>query len=134
MWVSAYCARVNNFSKHYTNETITKDSEELKDGGLKFLTLITKPNGILPVIGDTKRGRPVKAAYPGLKKLSWFPYYQYLVSGGNLREKPKETTMIFPDSGYYIYRDKWDQTGKNSATQIIFKCGFLAKGHRHNDD
>lgn len=133
-WVSAYCTRINNFSEHYTGHSITKNNDKLQEEGLRFLTTITKPDGRLPLLGDTSSNKKTRAQYPNLKNLIWYPYYQYVTSNGKQGAKPKETVSIFPESGYYIYRDKWDETGENSATQLILKCGYLAFGHRHNDD
>lgn len=134
MWVAPYCAKINKFSKHYTGKSITKNANNLENGGLKFITTITRPDGTLPIIGDTLEGKRPKAEYPDVKNLSFYPYFQYVVSNGNEGEKPKQTVSQFPESGYYIYRDKWDDKGEDTATQLILKCSFLAIGHRHNDD
>lgn len=134
-WVSVYCAQINNFSKHYTGIPITKtDSRKLQKGGLKFLSTISRPDKTQPQLGDTSPGTHININYPLQKELSWYPYYQYIKSNGKIGEKPQETTAIFKESGYFIYRDKWDNPGENSAMHLILKCGFLAKGHRHNDD
>ena len=134
-WVSTYCANVNEFSQHYTGKSIIKtNNKKLQDGGLKFITTITRPDNTLPQIGDTSPKSDINILYPLQKKLSWYPYYEYVKSNGKRGEKPLETTTIFKESGYFIYRDKWDDPGKNDAFHLILKCGFLAKGHRHNDD
>ncbi len=134
-WVSVYCAKINNFSKHYTNIPITKtDDKELQEGGLKFISTILRPDKTLPRLGDTSPDTYTNIHYPLQEELSWYLYYQYIRSNGKIGKKPQETTAIFKESGYFIYRDKWDKPGENSAMQLILKCGFLAKGHRHNDD
>lgn len=133
-WVSAYVVQINNFAKHYTGRSISKASKYLAEGGLKFLVAITRPDGFLPRLGDTFNNVKVKAAYPNLKTLSWFIHYQYLVSKGEMGKKPDQTTFIFPSSGYFVYRDFWDNPGENTATHLIMKCGYLANGHRHDDD
>ncbi len=139
LWVSAYCANINNFSKHFIGATITKNTQTLEEGGLKFIVAITKPNRKLSPLGDTGSNHipyisKTKGNYPNLKTLSWYPYYQYLITVGRKGKKPKQTTIIFPKSGYFIYRDKWDEPGKNTAMHLVLKCGFLSKGHRQNDD
>jgi len=139
LWVSPYCANINNFSKHYTGEMLLKNSRELEEGGLKFIVAITKPNKKLSPLGDTLPNQiPLisknKLNYPNLEELSWYPYYQYLITDGLKGKKPKQTTIQFPKSGYFIYRDKWDEPGENTAMHLVLKCGFLSKGHRQNDD
>lgn len=133
-WVAPYCAKINKFAKHYTDKSITKNTNKLENEGLKFITVITRPDGTLPMIGDTSGGKRPKAEYPDLENLTFYPYYQYVNSDGEEGKKPQQTIFQFPESGYYIYRDKWDDKGENTATQLILKCGFLAIGHRHNDD
>ena len=134
-WISTYCAQINNFSKYYTGKPITTtDSEILQEGGLKFITAITRPDGTLPQLGDTSPHRKLQINYPLQKELSWYPYYQYVTTKGKTGERATETTTIFKKSGYFIYRDKWDNPGEDTAMHLIMKCGFLAKGHRHNDD
>jgi len=139
VWVSPYCANINNFAKHYTGETLLKRSLKREEGGLKFIVAMMKPNKTLSPLGDTGfKHIPYiednSVNYPNLKKLSWYPYYKYLVTDGHRGEKPKETTILFPESGYFIYRDKWDNPGENRAMHLVLKCGFLSKGHRQNDD
>ncbi|SEH06304.1 heparinase II/III family protein [Candidatus Venteria ishoeyi] len=132
-WVSAKCATINKFAKHYTDLAIV-DNNILQDNGLRFLSVIAKPDRTLPLIGDTSNNLIAKATYPDLKKLSWYPFYQYVISQGKNGVKPKEIISFFPESGYYIYRDKWDEPGENTALHFIMKCGYNASGHRHNDD
>lgn len=139
IWISPYSASINNFSKHYTGELLSKNSRELEEGGLKFIVAITKPNKKLSPLGDTGPNQipyisKNKLNYPNFEKLSWYPYYQYLITDGRKGEKPEQTTILFPKSGYFIYRDKWDEPGENTAMHLVLKCGFLSKGHRQNDD
>ncbi len=134
-WVSVYCAKINDFSEHYMGAPITKtDSKRLQEGGLRYISTIARPDNTLPQLGDTSPGVDINIHFPLQKELSWYPYYQYIKSNGKIGKKPRETTAVFKKSGYYVYRDKWDNPNENSAIQLILKCGFLAKGHRHNDD
>jgi hypothetical protein len=126
--------RIAAFVDHYSSKPIIENSRELAEGGLKFLTVITRPDGYLPELGDTRKGRLTKAPYPDLRDLSWYNHYQYLVSGGRSGKMPGETTFVFPKSGYFIHRDFWDNPGENKATQLIMKCGYLSNAHRHDDD
>lgn len=120
--------------EHYIDKDISTSLSNLEDEALKFATVITQPNGYLPQIGDTGADVRLNISLPNLKTLSWFPHYQYVVSNGKSGIPPANHRFIFPETGYYIYRDRWDAPGENSATQLIMKCGFLAEGHRHDDD
>ncbi len=134
-WVSVYCAEINDFAKHYTGKTITEEnSRQLQEDGLRFITFMTRPDLTLPQLGDTSPNRKLNIHYPLQKELHWDPYYQYVISKGKKGKEPREGTGIFKESGYFIYRDKWDTEAVDEALHLVFKCGFLARGHRHNDD
>ncbi len=133
-WVTVFVANSNNFVEHYTGKPIVNNSKQLQEGGLRFLTVITKPDGTLPVLGDTIKGTSPRVRYPNQKELPSFSSYLYMITRGAEGIKPVQTTSIFKESGYFIYRDKWDDPKQNISTQLILKCGFLARGHRHNDD
>lgn len=119
---------------HYTGETLPGRLQSLENEVLKFATIIAQPDGFLPQIGDTQPNVRMRIFLPNLEKLPWYRHYQYVISGGTDGDQPDETRFIYPKTGYYIYRDKWDKPGQNTATQLILKCGFLAEGHRQDDD
>ena len=120
--------------EHYTGQALSPALAKLEDEALKFATVIAQPDGLLPQLGDTGAGGRLRISLPNLKNLSWYPHYEYVVSKGKRGRPPSALRFIFPESGYYIDRDRWDKPGENTATQLIFKCGFLAEGHRHDDD
>lgn len=111
MWVSNRCSGINKFSEHYTGSTITDNFSILKKGSQEFIAAITRPDNTFPQLGDTA------------------PYIK-----GKQGKCTNKTTSVFPKSGYFIYRDKWDNPGENTAIHLVMKCGYLSRTHRHNDD
>ena len=110
-------------------------SEKIQNNSLKFLTCIAQPNGCLAPLGDTHSDlKPNAASFWNFKKLSEFPFYEYVITLGKKGQKPTHLEAYWPKSGYYVLRDKWDDPGENKACQLIVKCGFEAVGHRHDDD
>ena len=133
-WISPYSVTINQAFNHYTGLNILDNIDYLAEQGLKFLVAISRPDRRLPRLGDTSNNAKIEASFLNLKELSWYPHYQYLTTDGLKGSPPEQTTIVFPESGYFVYRDFWDEPGKNEATHLVLKCGFLAKGHRHNDD
>ena len=103
------------------------------NGSLDFATWIQKPDGDLPQIGDTAPGKKANIRLPGQQKLPAFANYLYVQSAGKRGVAPRASFRIFPDSGYFIYRDDWLPPLADD-THMVLKCGFRANGHRHSDD
>jgi hypothetical protein len=110
-----------------------KQIRNRNNGSLDFATWIQKPDGYLPQIGDTAPGKKAQIRLPGQQELPAFANYLYAQSAGKRGVAPRESFRIFPESGYFIYRDDWLPPLADD-TQMVLKCGFRANGHRHSDD
>lgn len=134
-WVSPYCASANAFVYHYLKKNIVKDMNHKSDVGLLFLSVITKPNGYLPDIGDTTENATIENVnYPNMANYSSFPLFKYIITQGQEGHKPENNEYFFKEAGYYIFRNQWDFSEINDTVHFVEKCGFEAIGHRHNDD
>lgn len=133
-WISAYNVKIDQFAKHYTGAGILQNVRQLAEEGLKYLVAISRPDRFFPPLGDTANDVRVRAPYPDLAGMAWYEAFQYTSSDGERGVPPEQTSFVFPESGYYIYRDSWDLPGRNESVHFVLKCGFLARGHRHNDD
>ncbi len=101
------------------------------DGAVEFMAFMLRPDRFLPCIGDTvqRRPNPRAASLAGAKTL---PALRFAVTGGTEGVAPAETTRIYPDSGYAIYRSSWKNWG--GQIHLIMKCGIRSEYHRHDDD
>ena len=59
---------------------------------------------------------------------------EYVTSKGTQGVKPKDTSFIFPEAGYYIARETWDADGFEDSSWAMFKSGFLSVVHKQDDD
>jgi len=97
--------------------------EEMK----QYVAYMVKPDGRLPMIGDTSDG--VLARHYG------HPWVIYSLSDGRQGTRPPASSMVYPDAGVAILRDEW-RTGSDFAdtTYLMFQSKFLMPGHKHADD
>lgn len=134
MWVPQHVSNILQKVKYYLGIDLSDKLMNFENKALRFVTLLTQPNGFLPEIGDTLPGLRPKMKFNKIHDLSYFPYYLYAKTRGKKGKKPIETVSVWPESGYFSYRNKWDFPGQDTAFHLVMKCGFLANGHRHDDD
>lgn len=92
----------------------------------KFATYIIKPDGFLPQIGDTQMMKPSSKLW--IDDIG----YKYAVTMGKEGAPPKETDIVFPESGYAIFRDSWTKNECN--TYVLFMAAYHTDYHKHSDD
>ena len=106
-----------------------------------------KPNGCEPMMGDSddidQRDIITLAAavfQDGALKAAGYPRLDFesvweLGAGEAARYEalparfPEKTDFAFPDSGNYVFRDRWGE----EAAWVRFHCGMLGAGHGHAD-
>lgn len=128
---------------------------------LNHLMHITRPDGTTPFYGDDDGGRlmPLDERYANdfratlatgatafqkgdykfvageeaTEEILWLFGAEGLKDFQNLKaETPKETSIAFPDGGYYMMRDSWAK----DANYMLIDCGehgFMNCGHAHAD-
>lgn len=108
---------------------------EIGPRALEFLARILRPDGQLPIIGDTE-ALPVsdsfKATFAGQPAYEAFRYAQSL---GRAGQAPEGLHKIYPRSGYAIFRSDWPAAqGYRRATHLVVKAGASSRYHRQQDD
>lgn len=94
----------------------------------KYATHIIQPNLYLPNISDCS-GFNIneKSMYANLFTSNEFNFVKTAGEKGNA---PKETQVLFKDSGYFISRTGWTK----SDTYFLFLASYHAGYHKHTDD
>ncbi|WP_052345751.1 heparinase II/III family protein [Paucisalibacillus sp. EB02] len=96
---------------------------------LPFSYHIIKPNGYFPQIGDNENKSPTDMGYINLYEDD---YYKYAITKGEKGIPPMNDSVVFKDSGYAIFRDKWSE--KDKATYLLFNAAYHTDYHKHSDD
>lgn len=59
----------------------------------------------------------------------------YASSKGEIGQKPNQNSIVYPEAGYYIGREYWDEGDMYAdSTWTMFKSGFLSVVHKQDDD
>jgi hypothetical protein len=98
---------------------------------LEYIVYVLRPDGNVPIIGDTEKLRPTDAFKELLGESQEYQEFRYALTAGKSGAKPRFRFKIYPISGYAIYRDTWDN---QRALHGIFKAGPLSSYHRQEDE
>ena len=114
-------------------EELAKDIDKTRD----VLAYMLKPDGNMPQLGDTHYGNLYKNA-PYLVRDK--DYLTYVLTDGDTGTMPLNHSTIYPEAGYYIWREYWQGEAekynrkKDNSTWLLFKAGYLSYTHKHGDD
>ncbi|NLA52330.1 MAG: hypothetical protein GX860_09460 [Alcaligenaceae bacterium] len=107
---------------------------------LQFLTHILRPDGNLPIIGDTEL-KPTTDGYRsyfmgrGPSSALLHQEFEYSFRQGKRGKKPRQRVRIYPKSGYAIFRDRWHPRATFlESVHLIFKAGCLSRYHHQQDE
>ncbi len=114
------------------NDVDAKHYQSNIDDANKFNTYITKPNTGLAEIGDTNSILQGKISGTGYRFNS--ENLLYATTLGKKGKKPIEKSVLFPYSGYYLYREHWNKENFIESDWLMFKSGYTSKTHKHADD
>jgi hypothetical protein len=73
----------------------------------EYATHALMPNGMYPPISDTTQQVETRAARQNIFESDEFAY---AASAGRIGTKPRQRTLVLPDSGYAIYRSSWGKS------------------------
>lgn len=109
---------------------LQRDIDLLMPKAMRYLAHVVRPDGRLPLIGDTQ-SRSVHSCFDAYAHRKEWAWLEYAVSRGKRGKPPPETVASYPNSGYMIVRDAWKGA---AAAHLVMKCGFRSRYHRHDDD
>lgn len=113
------------------NEELLKIKLKLSRA-VEILAYMVKPNGLLPLIGDTKDFK-VRDNVRSME-LDSYNTFIYSIYKGQRGLIPEKISLILEKSGWAIFRETWKKDLFEQSLHLVFKCGFLSNYHRHDDD
>lgn len=115
--------------------TLSQEFDRIGTKALEFLAHIIRPDGLLPIIGDTELIRATDGYSRYFKDDIAYQEYLYSSTQGKRGSKPRTNFKIYPKSGYAVYRDKWRERSDFAQTfQLILKAGCLSRYHHQQDE
>ncbi|MED1602988.1 alginate lyase family protein [Alkalihalophilus marmarensis] len=118
------------------NEVLSKDGlslgEEFSDDLMnmkEYLAYVFKPDGSLPLIGDT-----VQTDLEHIDHLE-HPYLDFIRTQGKEGAQPTDVSKVYEDAGVAILRDEWkDAEEFDQSTYVMLQAGYHSNVHKHADD
>lgn len=123
--------------KNYPAElqTIQAGFEQKLNKGVEFLTHILRPDASYPNLGDSDLAAPADWYQETLGDQPVYEHFLYARHRGQRGKKPEKNKLVLPDSGYAIYRNKWQDAGEWQKTiHLVIKGGPKSKFHYHRDE
>ena len=131
-WMTSALEELREIFIHHQDTDLVFQIEAIIEKAINFLAYVAKPDGSLPLVGDSTLTR---LNFSQEKPYFSYPFFLYSASGGTKGEKPPYTDIVFPLSGYAVFRDEWhDSEDFDNTVFILFKSGFLSRFHRQDDD
>ncbi|MDW5378857.1 heparinase II/III family protein [Halomonas sp. HP20-15] len=114
---------------------LAKEFDKFSVKALSFITHILRPDALLPPIGDTEQ-LPTSDAYKELfGESNEYQHFLYALTKGEKGIRPDKLNVVYPQSGYAIFRNRWpDQTGFLNAFHITVKAGCSSRYHHQQDE
>ncbi len=106
--------------------TLFEAGDETVEEMKQYVAYMAKPDGRLPMIGDTSDDRV--ARHYG------HPWVMYSLSEGKEGVRPPNNSMVYPDAGVAILRDEWRTGREFPNTYLFFQAAFHSTVHKHADD
>lgn len=125
---------ISDFPKSILGE-LSEKFDKIGTKALEFLAHIIRPDGHLPIIGDTELIRPSDSYAQYFSEDIEYQEYLYSMTKGRKGIKPKDRYKVYEKSGYAIYRNKWgSRIDFDQTFQLILKAGCLSQYHHQQDE
>jgi len=108
---------------------------DIASKALTYITYILRPDKNLPIIGDTEL-KPITDSYNNFfSGTVEYENFIYSLSQGRRGVAPLKNNIVYPKSGYAIFRNTWgNDKNFTDSIQLIFKAGCLSKYHHQQDE
>lgn len=127
------CLLALNLEQSYKGEIEAfKFVSDIVDLATEALTYTTKPDGLLPLIGDTSYYKVTNIF--GKYKPKNYNEFIYATTEGKRGVKPSKLLHVLPETGYAFYRSHWNRGNFKDAVYLSLKAGYHSNYHRHDDD
>ncbi|MGJ9383979.1 heparinase II/III family protein [Salipaludibacillus sp. CF4.18] len=109
--------------------TLGGELEEKLTKMKQYLAYVYKPDGTLPLVGDT-----VLTTVDSISSFNG-EYIDFIESKGLEGTPPGKSSVVFEEAGVGILRDKWGY-GSNfdKSTYLFLQAGYHSNTHKHADD
>lgn len=115
-----------------TPKEFIPDVNNFVAGSLKFLAYAIKPNGVLPIIGDTEEKQIDNLSH--LSNQHNYTEFLYAQSKGKQGKPLNKIGCAFEESGYFFIKTNYPDIPHGEQFYLAAKSGFLSKYHRQDDD
>ncbi|HDL6042032.1 TPA: heparinase II/III family protein, partial [Mannheimia haemolytica] len=115
-----------------TPKEFISDVNNFVAGSLKFLAYAIKPNGFLPIIGDTEEKQIDNLSH--LSNQHNYEEFLYAQSKGTQGKPLNKIGCAFEESGYFFIKTNYPNIPCKEQFYLAAKSGFLSKYHRQDDD
>ena len=102
---------------------------------MTYITYILRPDKNLPIIGDTEL-KPTSDAYRNyFSGTIEYENFLYSLTQGKRGTVPLKNNMVYPKSGYAIFRNNWgNEKDFTDSMHLIFKAGCSSQYHHQQDE
>jgi hypothetical protein len=114
---------------------LSRKFEVFASKALEFIARILRPDGLLPIIGDTEQ-LPTSDSYKKYFGNSLeYAGFCFASSKGKRGNKFEKLNKVYKKSGYAVFRNNWPGASKyGDAVHLIVKAGCLSQYHYQQDE
>jgi Heparinase II/III-like protein/Heparinase II/III N-terminus len=126
---------VRHMFEHYEDHEPLAALDSVLSRAMAFLGTIMRPNGFLPLLGDTEERALNVRAFKDLKGSREYRELAWLLTDGETGNMPRTGFRLFEEAGYAVYADYPEgEIDYRRVMHLVMKCGLKSTYHRHDDD
>lgn len=127
--------QVRHMFGYYDDDKGADQLESVIEAALDYLVHILRPDGMIPIVGDSEAKTLGYKAFRDLKGSPGYDQLMWLLTNGEQGTAPEFGHRVYEEAGYAIFSGDVSGDGDyRRASHLIFKCGLLSSYHRHDDD